>query len=138
MQGAGSFNLDYLLYQTFGMDLTKANDAMLTTLRLPPRLISPFLVMILLSLVTRAGNKEALDRYYVKMKTPVDPDREEDRRQLEESYRNPARFDNKRLLPGTNLEFQKPSLADVAGFVVCVGVCFAFLALAYWLANIGS
>jgi hypothetical protein len=72
------------------------------------------------------------------MKTPVDPDPEEDRRQLEESYKNPSRYDHKKLLPGTQIEIQKPTLADVVGFVISVGICFVFLGLAYWLAGIGS
>ena len=138
MQGEGRFKIDFLFYQMVGMDLTKADKAMLQTLRLPPRLITPFLVMILLSLVTKRGSKEALDRYYVKMKTPVDSDPEEDRQQLEQSYADPSRFDNKKLFPNSSLEIQKPTTADVVGFLVSVGICFAFLALASWLAQIGS
>ena len=60
-----------------------------------------------------------------------------DQRALDQSYRNPSRFDHKRLFPGTSLEFQRPTLADVGGFAVCVGICVALLALAWWLANIG-
>lgn len=136
--GKGRMNLDYYLYHLLGMDLRKADKAVLQTLRLPPRLVTPFLVMILLSLVTPRGSKEALDRYYVKMKTPVKPDPDEDQRELELSYASPDRFDEKKLFPGTNLEFQKPTTADITGFVVSVGICILFLLLATWLANIGS
>jgi SSS family solute:Na+ symporter len=138
LQGFGNFNLDFLLYQSLGMDLKSANNALLETLRLPPRLITPFLFMILVSLVTPRNGKEALDRYYVKMKTPVDPDREEDRRQMELSYEDPARFDGKKLLPGTELEFQKPTSTDVWGFLISVGICVLFIGLAAWVASIGS
>ena len=41
--------------------------------------------------------REPLDRYYVKMKTPVDPDPEADQRELELSLENPSRFDSRRL-----------------------------------------
>ena len=71
------------------MDLTKADNAMLQTLRLPPRLITPFIVMILVSLVTQRGTPEVLDRYYAKMKTPVDADPDSDRRNLETAYSDP-------------------------------------------------
>ncbi|GIW82584.1 MAG: hypothetical protein KatS3mg105_4391 [Gemmatales bacterium] len=139
LEGQGAFIIDYLLYQWLGVDLRDIDSPMLTqTMRLPPRLITPFLVMILLSLVTRPGSQEALDRYYVKMKTPVDPDPEKDRQELEVSYADPSRFDDKKLFPGTSLEMQKPNASDIIGFVVSVGVCFLFLALAYWVANIGS
>ncbi|MBW3598659.1 MAG: hypothetical protein KY475_15475, partial [Planctomycetes bacterium] len=69
--GQGMFNLDFLLYQAMGMDLRKVDSALYETLRLPPRLITPFIVMILLSLVTPRTDAAKLDRYYVKMKTPV-------------------------------------------------------------------
>ena len=136
--GQGRFNLDFLVYQLLGMDLRQADKGMLQTLRLPPRLISPFLVMILLSLVTRPGSKDALDRYYVKMKTPVEPDPEADRRELELSYASPDRYDYRKMFPGTSLEIQKPTSADIIGFVVSVGVCILFILLALWVASIGS
>ncbi len=136
--GQGWFNLDFLVYQLCGVDLRKANKATLATLRLPPRLITPFVVMILLSFVTPRPEKKALDRYYVKMKTPVRADRAEDERELEESYANPSRFDHRRLLPFFGLEIQKPTRADILGFAISVGICFVFLWLAQFVANIGS
>jgi len=138
LEGQGSFNLDYLVYAMCGMDLEKCDNALLTSMRLPPRMITPFVIMIALSLVTRRGSQSALDRYYVKMKTPVEPDPEDDQRELTLSYAEPTRYDSKKLLPGTDIEIQRPTTADVAGFIFSVGVCVAFLALAHWLANIGS
>ena len=137
LEGFGRFNLDYLVYQAVGMDLTQMDNAMLETLRLPPRLITPFLVMILLSLILPRNSQQALDRYYVKMKTPVSPDPEEDRQELRASYADPSRFDHKKLFRGSNLEIQIPTWADVLGVVVCFGVCFVFIALLVWLAGIG-
>jgi len=136
--GQGRVSLDFVLYQLLGMDLRKTDKAMLQTLRLPPRIVSPFLVMVLLSLVTRPGSKEALDRYYVKMKTPVKPDPAEDLRELELSYASPDRFDYRKMFPGTNLEIQKPTATDSIGFLVSVGICVLFVLLATWVASIGS
>ena len=138
LQGQGSFKLDNLLYDALGLDLVNANRQWLKTLELPTRLVLPVVVMILLSLVTKPGSSQALDRYYVKMKTPVDPDPQEDEKQLQESYDNPQRFDSKKLFPNSSFEMQKPTRADTVGFLVSVGVCFLFLAIAYFLANIGA
>jgi hypothetical protein len=138
LEGRGRFNLDFLVFQAAGMDLTGMDNAALETLRLPLRLITPFIVMILISFFTPPNSKAALDRYYVKMKTPVSPDPERDRLEVEASYADPSRFDHKKLLPGTNLEMQKPSWSDVLGFIACCGVCFTFIALAVWLASIGG
>ena len=136
--GEGRFDLDNVIYQALGLDLRKVDNAMLTTLRIPPRLITPLVVMILFSFLTRPGTKDVLDRYYVKMKTPVHPDPEEDKRELARSFESPTRFDYKKVWPRTNIELQKPALADVAGFVISVMICFVFLGIAYVLANIGS
>jgi hypothetical protein len=136
--GEGRLNLDHILYQALGMDLRKADKAMLETLRIPPRLITPLVVMVLLSFVTRRGTKEVLDRYYVKMKTPVHPDPEGDKRELELSFETPTRYDDKKLWPTTDIEIQKPTRTDVVGFSISVLVCFVFLGIAYVLANIGS
>lgn len=136
--GKGEFLLDYYIYYLLGIDLRKMNGPLLTTLRIPPRILCPFLVIILVSLVTRSGTKEALDRYYVKMKTPVLPNPEDDSRELAISYQSPSRFDHKKLFPNTNFEIQQPTMLDLIGFVLCIGVCCAILALASFVANIGS
>lgn len=138
LRGKGQFRVDFLIYDLLGIDLTKTSNAALETLRLPTRVILPFVVMILLSLVTPRVDKQQLDRFYVKMKTPVDPDPEIDRQQIEKSYEDPTRFDDRRLLPHFGLEMQKPKFVDVAGFVICFVICFLLIWLTVWLAKLGS
>ena len=69
--GQGSLNLDFLLYSLVGIDLSERSKATLETLRLPARLLAPFLVLIVLSYLTPRGNDAALSRYFAKMNTPV-------------------------------------------------------------------
>ena len=138
LRGEGSFNLDFLIYDAAGVDLAKKSNAMLETLRLPTRMVLPFVVMILLSLVTPRGDRKLLDRFYVKMKTPVNPDPAADDAEMEASYRAPARFDDRRLLPFLGLEIQKPKPVDVAGLVVAFGICFSIIWFTVWLANVGG
>jgi len=135
---SGLFQADLLIYSAFGMDLQQASNALLKTLRLPTRLVLPFVVMMLLSLLTRPGTPEVLDRYYAKMKTSVDADEDRDRRKLEEAFQDLQQFEKMKLFPGTNWEFSRPSFFDVAGFLVCVAICCLLLWLLYWLANIGA
>jgi SSS family solute:Na+ symporter len=138
LRGRGRFNLDFLIYDWMGVDLKKRSNAELETLRLPTRLILPFVVMILFSLVTPRGDRWVLDRFYVKMKTPVDPDPAGDQAEIEASYRDPSRFDDRRLFRFGGLEIQRPKLIDVAGFIVAFAICFAIIALTAWLAQLGS
>lgn len=140
LRGAGNFKLDFMIYRALGVDLSQTSDALLATLELPVKIISPFLVMIVLSLITPRNKKEGLDRYYAKMKTPVIPDPEADQQQLDDLYNNlPARqaeLEEKKLFPNSSLEFQKPTKTDVFGFILSFLVCFAIIGIAVWVANI--
>ncbi|MBL4886546.1 MAG: hypothetical protein JKY95_18725 [Planctomycetaceae bacterium] len=137
-QGEGNFRLEFLLYQIAGIDLSKVTNATLATLELPPKIITPFLVMIFFSLLTKPNSKEALDRYYAKMKTPAHKDREADLILLEKYLNDPQAMEAKKLFPGTSLEFQRPTKTDVIGFIACFIVCFAVIAVAILLSKIGA
>jgi SSS family solute:Na+ symporter len=138
LAGQGNFKLDFLLYQLVGVDFSTMSSAMLATLELPPKIITPFLVMILISLVTPKCAKEGLDRYYVKMKTPVLPHPKADQERLEAAYKEPEKLEHLKLLPGSSLEFQKPRTSDVVGFVLSVLACFGIIGLAMLVASIGA
>ena len=136
--GSGTFKIDFLIYNGLGIDLSRASKATLETLRLPTRLFLPFLVLIVVSFFTQRNSKESLDRYYAKMKTEVDPDPKKDHAELEKSYADPARFDSRRLLPGTDFEMMRPRPKDIIGFLAAVGVCFVVIGILVWLAGIGA
>ncbi|MDZ4852729.1 MAG: sodium:solute symporter family protein [Pirellulaceae bacterium] len=136
--GQGDFNLDFFLYALAGFDLSQASKATIETLRLPPRVLAPFLVLILVSLVTPRNRREALDRYYVKMKTEVDPDPEQDRKNLDESYSNPKRFEKLRMFPGSDFEMLRPRPKDVIGVLLSVAACGAIIGLLVFLAGLGA
>ena len=127
-----------LFFRPLRLDLSGQSSSTLNALELVPKIIVPFFVMIIFSLITPRNSKNALDRYYVKMKTPVDSDPEHDKAEIENSYANPARFDHKKLLPGTSLEFQRPGLLDIGGFVLCFATCFAVIGLVLLVAHIGT
>lgn len=138
VRGVGNFNLDFLIYDLLGMDMARKTNAELATLELPPKIITPFLVMILVSLVTRRTDRTALDRYYAKMKTPVDPDPEKDREEVRLSHAQPDRFNHRKLFPKSDFEVLRPGLADVAGFLVTTGICFLIVAIAVGIARLGG
>ena len=86
--------------------------------------------MILVSWITSfsgfSNSTDALDRYYAKMKTPVDPDPAMDQQKLEAVYANPDQTERVKLFPKSQLEIQKPTFADGFGFVVSVLICFIY------------
>ena len=138
-RGEGSFRFDMIIYdKVLGFDLTKVRNATLKTLEFPFKIIAPFLVMIIASLLTKPNSKKALDRLYVKMKTPVNPDSELDSREIDVSYAKPSRFDDRKLFPGSQFEFQRPTAMDFWGFLACFAICFGIIGLVLWVAKIGA
>lgn len=134
----GRLRLDMLIIDKLGVNLASMNKAAIKTLDLPFATIVPFLVMIVASLLTKPNSKASLDRLYVKMKTPVDSDPANDKAQMERSYAQPDRFDDRKLFPNTNLEFQRPSAWDFWGFIGCFVICFAIIGLAVLVSRIGT
>ncbi len=138
-RGEGSFRFDMMIYdKLLGYDLATVRNATLKTLEFPFKIIAPFLVMIIASLLTRPNSKESLDRLYVRMKTPVQPDPEEDKAEMEKSYAEPSRFNGRKLFPKTQLEIQRPTPMDFWGFIGCFAICFAIIGLVLWVAGIGK
>ena len=137
--GQGSFRFDMVIYEKLlGLDLTQYRKAALKTLEFPFKIIAPFLVMIIASLLTQPNSKKALDRLYVKMKTPVDPDPEGDAHEIDVSYARPDRFNDRKMFPGSNWEFERPTKMDFWGFVGCFLICFAIIGVVLWVARIGA
>ena len=136
LQGAGNLKLNLVLYKPF-LDMKTKSGSSLNALELVPKIIMPFLVMIICCFLTRPNSQEALDRYYAKMKTPVDPDPEKDEAKLAAAYADPGNTERVKLFPNSNLEFQKPTTADIAGFVISVIICFAIIGFAFWMASLG-
>ena len=138
LRATGQFELDRLLYNLFGLDMTGYPTPMIKTLGLATKIVIPFIIMIVFSLIMKPNDKDALDRYYAKMKTTVDPDPDLDRANLEAAYADPEAIEAKKLFPGSNFEFQRPSRTDIVGFVVSVVICFAIIGLAMFLVGIGE
>ena len=138
VRGFGGLNLDFLLYSLAGFDLSTTSKATLETLRLPSRLLAPFFILIGFSYVTRRQNNQVLDRYYAKMNTPVDPDPDKDRLNLEEAYSDPSSASSRKLFPKSDLEFTRPTLMDWSGFILSCIVCVLIIRFLTWLAGLGS
>ncbi len=138
VRGKGPFNLDFIVYAALGIDLSDANRATLEALRLPTRLILPFVVLVALSYVTPRNRAAALDRYYAKMKTPVLRDPEADQAALERAYQNPQALESQKLFPGSQWEMMRPTKLDVIGFVLSVAICAAIVWMLIWVASIGA
>ncbi|MGD9346717.1 MAG: sodium:solute symporter family protein [Candidatus Aminicenantes bacterium] len=114
--GLGRFHAELWVLSWVGIDFSESTKAQLVAIRFFFDALFPFLLLFLVSLVTKAVPKDHLDRFYAKLHTPVQKTRDEEEKQLERSYQNPDRFKKDKLLPNSNWEIEKPTKMDVLGF----------------------
>ncbi len=137
--GSGMLSLELVLLDKLGGDLSRNPYALNETIRILIRTIVPFLILIGVSLVTRRDDLALLDRFFVKMKTPVETDPDEDLRQLELSYADPRRFDGQNLFgPGSDWEFNRWTRTDAVGFAVSTVAAIGVILLLVGLVSLGG
>ncbi len=136
--GNGNLRLEFLVYDILGFELSSANSARLASMELLPKIVFPFLVMIIVSLLTKKNDELSLNRLYIKMRTPVVGGADEDKSNLESAFNNPDSLNSNKLFPGSSWEFAKPKMVDVVGFLVSLLLCFFVVGLAIWVAQIGA
>jgi hypothetical protein len=84
------------------------------------------------SLRTRPPRKETVDRFFGIMKTPVGATPELDAAGIEETRRNPRRFDHLKIFPRSDWEFTRWDRTDTVGFLVCCAISAAIIGF-FWL-----
>jgi Na+/proline symporter len=96
----------------------------------------PFVVLIVASLLTKPTDPALVAQFYGKMKTPVGDTPELEAAAMEETRRNPTRYDGTKLLPWSNWEFCKWDRVDTIGFIICcslsASIVGVFLGLLKW------
>jgi SSS family solute:Na+ symporter len=137
VQGQGLLYVDMVLVDRF-VDLSQQPYAMVETIRTLIRLILPFSVIVIVSLLTRPDDAQRLARFYAKMRTPVLVDRQKDRQELEISLANPDRYREKLLFPHSQFEFFRWNRVDTLGFILSVAVVFGIIGLLQFLLHVGS
>lgn len=135
--GSGMLSLELVLLDKMGFDLQNNPYALNETIRILIRMLTPFVVLAAVSLMTRRDDPARLDRFYAKMKTPVHPDPKEDARQLALSYADPHRFDARKLFPRSDWEFDKWDRTDAVGFAVSAAVAVLVVLFLIGLLRIG-
>lgn len=138
--GKGSLKISMLFYEALGFDLSKNKYALNETIKVLTKLIFPFLLVIVISLLSKrpADEEKVLDKFYAKMRTPVSGDKEKDDKELALSYENPKRFDHTLVFPKTQWQFCKWDKTDRNGFLLSLLMVFAILGFLYFAVNLGS
>ena len=128
--GIGRFHAEIWVLSWFGVDFSGFSRAQLNAVRFGFDALFPFLLLFLLSAVTRPVAKRDLDRFFARVHTPVQPTPEEEERALRHAVEHYDEIERRKLRPGSSWEFMKPVRSDVLGFVgswLLVGVIIFLL-----------
>ncbi len=132
------FNFEAWLLGKAGLNVTALTPNQRFTAQFFFDGLFPFVVLVIVSLLTRPTEQRRVDVFYGKMKTPVGDTPELEAAAMLETERNPTRFEHTKLFPGTSLEFCKWDRVDAVGFIICsalsAAIVFLFIGLLRWAA----
>jgi hypothetical protein len=131
-------NVEAWLIGKCGVDVAAMSPTERFTLQFFFDALFPFVVIVVVSWLTPRGDPQRIAVFYGRMKTPVGASPELEVAAVEETRRNPTRFDDTKLLPRSNWEFCKWDRVDTVGFLICSALSGAivliFLGLLHWAA----
>lgn len=139
LEARGYLFPELLLLKKMGVPLNHKPYALNETTRMLIRLIFPFILLIIISLLTKPQNDEKTMRFFLKMRTRVrglGP--EIDEKDLNEAYAHPERTESILAFPNTSLEIYKWNKQDVVGFLISIGVVLLVIGTLFFLVNIGG
>ncbi|NOY61249.1 MAG: sodium:solute symporter family protein [Calditrichaeota bacterium] len=128
--GLKRFNAEIWVMSWFGIDFTNFSKAQLVATRFFFDALFPFLLLFIFTIFTKPVEKGHLDRFFARMHTPVQPTLELDAQAVEESYKDPGKWEKFKIKPGSSWEIMKPTKLDAFGFGgswVLVGVIIVLL-----------
>jgi SSS family solute:Na+ symporter len=114
--GLGRFEAEIWVLSWLGIDFAGFSKAQLVAMRFFFDALFPFVLLFLLSFLTRPVSKVDLDRFFGKIHTPVQPTPELDQKAVEEAVGRPERWEKNKLRPNSKWEIMKPQRADIIGF----------------------
>ncbi len=134
--GIGRFHAELWVLSWFGIDFEGASKAQLSAVRFGFDALFPFVLLFLLSAVTRPVAKADLDRFFARVHTPVQPTPEEEERALRHAVEHYEEIERRKLRPGSNWEIMKPKLVDILGFTGCWLLVGVIIFLLWLMVNI--
>jgi SSS family solute:Na+ symporter len=115
-EGRGRFHAELWVMSWFGVDFIRWTKPQLVAARFYFDALFPFFALVVLSWFTRPEPREALDRFFAKVHTPVQPTPEAEAAALAAACADPRQFDADKVFKGENWEILKPARSDYAGF----------------------
>jgi SSS family solute:Na+ symporter len=114
--GIGRFNAEIWVSSWLGIDFTRFTKAQLSATRFLFDALFPFVLLFLVSFVTKPAAKETLNRFFGRLHTAVEPTPERDEAAVRDAYARPEKFRDKKVWPKSHWEIMKPGRWDIIGF----------------------
>ncbi len=136
--GKGAFRNQLYYLSLLGLPLQNYSKAQLATLSFLFDIIVPFMILFIVSLLTKKNSEQVLNEFYAAIHTPTVADQAEDNRRVQEAIQNPELVRRKKLFPDSDWEFWKPDRWDIWGFVVCWVLVAIIIMMYYVIMSIGA
>lgn len=130
--GYGRFHAEIWVLSWIGIDFSGFRKSQLLAARFLFDALFPFLLLFLISAITRPVDREFTDRFFAKLHTPVGKTPEEEEKALEAAYQNPGMYEGQKIFPGSNWELLKWDRWDYLGFFGSWGLVGVIILL-LWL-----
>jgi hypothetical protein len=117
--GKGKFNIQLYVLHLLGVDLKSKSKATLRVYEYLFNLLVPIFVLFLVGYLTRQDTGKELDRFFMKLQTPVCADLEQDQKNLQAAYASPEKYKAGKMFPNSNWEIRRQSRFDYLGFLAC-------------------
>ena len=133
-RGIGRFRHQVWLLSLTGIDVRRFGKSALDAAVFILDATLPFVVLIIVSLLTRPVDSKKLDCFFARVHTPVQRTPEQDALALKRAEADPSIFEKRKFFPGTGLEIMKPEKIDILGFGIAVLVAVGIAGLAFIVA----
>ncbi len=134
LEGRGRLHTELLLLQAIGVDTVALSSSGRFAGRFFVDALFPLALILAVSLVTRAPAPGQVNQFFGKMKTPVGETPEFEAAAMQETMRNPGRFDHQKLLgSSSSWEFTRWDRVDTIGFFISCIVTLGIIGLLWVL-----
>ena len=139
IEASGYLYPELILFEMLGAKLENLPYALNESIRMLIRLIFPFLVLIIVSLLTKPQTDKVTEHFFMKMRTRVRGlGNEIDADDVAKTIANPEESKAVLLFPNTSLEIYKWNKQDIVGFFISVGVVFIVLGTLFFAVGMGG
>ena len=136
--GDGLFKPEMYALYLCGVDFSRMTPPQVEAISLFIRLIFPFAAVFVVGFLTKPMPKEDLDRFYAKMRTPVNEDHDLDAEEVAANMADPSRNIDLKIFPNSDWEFTRQSKYDIVGMSVASGVGVILTVAVLWVARLGG